>query len=41
MFQKISDEENETKISVYIVLPETISESGELSNHISQYPAFL
>jgi hypothetical protein len=41
MFQRIGDEENETKISVYIVLPETISESGELSNHISQYPAFL
>jgi hypothetical protein len=41
MFRRIGDEKNESRRSAYIVSPETISESGELSNHISQYPAFL
>jgi hypothetical protein len=41
MFRRIGDEKNETKIGVYIVLLETILESGELSNHISPYPALL
>jgi hypothetical protein len=41
MFRRIGDEDNESRRSAYIVPPETISESGEPSNHIYRYPAFL
>jgi hypothetical protein len=41
MFRRIGDEDNESRRSAYIVPLETISESRELSNHISQYPVFL
>jgi hypothetical protein len=35
MLWRIGDEENESRRSAYIVLPETISESRELSSFIS------
>jgi hypothetical protein len=35
MLRRIGDEESESRRSAYIVLPETMSESGELSNFIS------